>query len=66
MLEQQRLRDNGTDAVRAEEFRDGYEQADRKEQQIAHERNGSTRANPCKTVRQHSFRLRFSISHPTG
>jgi hypothetical protein len=37
MLEQQRFRGDGPDATRAEEFLEGDEQVDRREERIAHE-----------------------------
>ena len=51
MLEQQRFRSEGADTTRTEEFRDGGKQMDRQEEQVAHESNVITPANPSKTAR---------------
>ena len=67
MLEQQRFRDDGADATRAEEFREGDKQMDRQEEQIAHESNIlSPPANLRKTAPQGPFELEFRNSPPTG
>ena len=66
MLEKKRFCNDGADTARTDQFRETDEQVNREEQQITHESNGSPRANLRNTVRQHTFRLRFSISHPTG
>ena len=50
MLEQQRLRSDTANAARAEEFREGNEQMDRQEEQIAHELKIITPANLHKTA----------------
>jgi hypothetical protein len=44
MLEQKRFRGDGVGATRADEFREGDEQVDRQEAQIAHESNVITPA----------------------
>ena len=51
MLEQQGFRHDGAGATRAEKFREGDEQVDRQEKQIAHESNVITSANLRKTAR---------------
>jgi len=50
MLEQERLRCDPAHAARAEEFREGNEQMDRQEEQIAHELTLITPANLHKTA----------------
>jgi hypothetical protein len=50
MLEQQRFRDDGTCATRAEEFRDGDEQVDYQEEQSAHQANRTMTAGAHKTA----------------
>jgi hypothetical protein len=66
MLEQQRLRSDTAGAARAEEFREGDQQVDRQEKQIAHESNVITSANLRKTVRERLIGLELTNSHPTG
>jgi hypothetical protein len=62
MFEEQRFRGEGADATRTEDFRESDKQVDRQEEQIAHEPNVSTLANPRKTARQGPFELEFSNS----
>ncbi len=50
MLEQERLSCDPAHAARAEEFREGNEQMDREEEQIAHELKIITPANLHKTA----------------
>ena len=50
MLEQQRFRSDGACATRAEEFRDGDEQVDYQEEQIAHQANRTMTAGTRKTA----------------
>ena len=66
MLEQKGFRGKGADATRTQEFRQGDKQVERQEEQIAHESNIITAANPCKTARHGPFGLEFTNSHPTG
>ncbi len=63
MLEQQRLRSDTADAARAEEFREGNEQVDRQEEQIAHASNIITPVIARKTARQGLFGLDLRIRH---
>ena len=51
MLEQQRFRSDGACATRAEELRDGDEQVDYQEEQIAHQANRTMTAGAHKTAR---------------
>ena len=57
LLEQQRFRGHRAHAARVEQFRNGYEQVNCEEQQIAHELHTITPTNLCKTVRKAPFRL---------
>lgn len=66
MLEQQRLRSDTADAARAEEFREGDEQVDRQEEQIAPESHIITFANLRKTARSRRRALEFTNSPGTG
>ena len=50
LLEQQLFRGYSAGAARAEEFRDGYEEMNREEQQIEYGFDGSTLANLRKTA----------------
>ena len=58
MLEQQRLRSDTADAIRAEEFREGDEQVDRQEEQIAHASNLITPVIARKIARQGMFEIK--------
>jgi hypothetical protein len=53
-------------AARAEEFREGNEQMDRQEEQIAHELKIITPANLHKTAPYRRFTPKFANSPPTG
>jgi hypothetical protein len=66
MLEQERLSCDPAHAARAEEFREGNEQMDRQEEQIAHELKLSRR--PICTRLHHSgdSRQNLPIRHPHG
>jgi hypothetical protein len=66
MLEQERLSRDPANAARAEEFREGNEQMDRQEEQIAHELEIIMPANLHKTAAQRRFTPKFANSPPTG
>src|SRR6266851_3671737 len=66
MLEQERLSGDPARAARAEEFREGNEQMDRQEEQIAHELKIITPANLHKTAPQRRSTPKFTNSPPTG
>jgi hypothetical protein len=51
MFEKQRLCGDGAYTTPAHEFRDGDEKVDGEHEQVAHEVNGTTPANACKTAR---------------
>ena len=51
-------------AARAEEFREGHEQMDRQEEQIAHELKIIMPANLRKTAPQRRFMPKLPIRHP--
>jgi hypothetical protein len=57
MLEQERLSCDPSHATRAEEFREGNEQMDRQEEQIAHEWQIITPTNEHKTAPWQRFML---------
>src|ERR1700674_5817684 len=63
MLEQERLSCDPAHAARAEGFREGNEQMDRQEEQIAHELKLSRRPI-CTRLRR--FTPKFTNSRPTG
>ena len=65
MLEQERLSCDPVHAARAEEFREGNEQMDRQEKQIAHELKIITPANLHKTAPWRRFTPKFTNSPPT-
>ena len=52
LLEQQRFCGDGADATRSKEFRNGIEQVNREEKQVAHGWNGITPAMVRKTARK--------------
>jgi len=55
---------SATRAARAEEFREGPEQMDRQEEQIAHELKIIMPANLHKTAPQRRFMPKLPIRHP--
>ena len=64
MLEQERLSCDPAHAARAEEFREGNEQMDRQEEQIAHELETILPATLHKTAPQRRFMPNLPIRHP--
>jgi hypothetical protein len=65
MLEQERLSCDPVHAARAEEFREGNEQMDRQEEQIAHKLKIITPANLHMTAPWRRFTPKFTNSPPT-
>jgi hypothetical protein len=66
MLEQDRLSCNPSHASRAEQFREGNEQMDRQDEQIAHELEIILPANLHKTAPRRRFMPNLPIRHPQG
>src|SRR5271163_4958968 len=64
MFEQERFSCDLARAARAEEFREGHEQMDRQEEQIAHELKIIMPANLRKTAPQRRFMPKLPIRHP--
>ena len=64
MFEQERFSCDLARAARAEEFREGHEQMDRQEEQIAHELKIIMPADLCKTAPQRRFMPKLPIRHP--
>ena len=64
MFEQERFSCDLARAARAEEFREGHEQMDRQEEQIAHELKIIMPANLRKTAPQRRFMPKLRIRHP--
>src|SRR5580693_4732941 len=64
MLEQERPSCDPARAARAEEFREGNEQIDRQEEQVAHELKIITPANLHKTDHSGDSRQNLPIRHP--
>src|SRR5580693_7075298 len=64
MFEQERFSCDLARAARAEEFREGHEQMDRQEEQIAHELKIIMPANLRKTAQQRRFMPKLPIRHP--
>jgi AraC family transcriptional activator of pobA len=64
MFEQERFSCDLARAARAEEFREGHEQMDRHEEQIAHELKIIMPANLRKTAPQRRFMPKLPIRHP--
>src|ERR1700741_4761085 len=66
MFEQERFSYDLARAARAEEFREGHEQMDRQEEQVAHELETILPANLHKTAPQRRFMPNLPIRHPQG
>jgi len=66
MLEQQRFSGDSADPAWAQEFREGDDQLNRQEEQIAHESNTITVVIARKTGRPRLFALEFRSSPPTA
>jgi hypothetical protein len=64
MFEQERFSSDLARAARAEEFREGDEQMDRQEQQIAHELEIIMPVNLHKTALKWRFMPKLPIRHP--
>jgi hypothetical protein len=64
MFEQERFSCNLARSARSEEFREGHEQMDRQEEQIAHELKIIMPANLRKTAPQRRFMPKLPIRHP--
>src|SRR6202007_921903 len=64
MFEQERFSYDLARSARAEEFREGHEQMDRQEEQIAHELETILPANLHKTAPQRHFMPNLPIRHP--
>src|SRR5258707_11128993 len=64
MFEQEGFSCDLARAARAEEFREGHEQMDRQEEQIAHELKIIMPANLRKTAPQRRFMPKLPIRHP--
>src|ERR1700752_4791105 len=64
MFEQERFSYDLARSARAEEFREGHEQMDRQEEQIAHELETILPANLHKTAPQRRFMPNLPIRHP--
>src|ERR1700719_4829064 len=64
MFEQERFSCDLARAARAEEFREGHEQMDRQEEQIAHELKIIMPANLRKTAPQRRSMPKLPIRHP--
>jgi hypothetical protein len=66
MFEQERFSCDLARAARAEEFREGHEQMDRQEEQIAHELKIMMPANLRKTAPQRLIYAKVANSPPTA
>src|SRR6201982_3333407 len=64
MFEQERFSYDLARSARVEEFREGHEQMDRQEEQIAHELETILPANLHKTAPQRRFMPNLPIRHP--
>jgi hypothetical protein len=64
MFEQERFSYDLARSARAEEFREGHEQMDRQEEQIAHELETILPANLHKTAPRRRFMPNLPIRHP--
>jgi hypothetical protein len=64
MFEQERFSYDPARSARAEEFREGHEQMDRQEEQIAHELETIFPANLHKTAPRRRFMPNLPIRHP--
>ena len=64
MFEQKRFSYDPARSARAEEFREGHEQMDRHEEQIAHELETILPANLHKTAPRRRFMPNLPIRHP--
>jgi hypothetical protein len=64
MFEHERFSYDLARSARAEEFREGHEQMDRQEEQIAHELETILPANLHKTAPQRRFMPNWPIRHP--
>ena len=64
MFEQERFSYDLARSARAEEFREGHEQMDRQEEQIAHELETILPANLHKTAPRRRFTPNLPIRHP--
>src|ERR1700751_2229417 len=64
MFEQERFSYDLARSARAEEFREGHEQMDRQEEQIAHELETILPATLHKTAPQRRFMPNLPIRHP--
>src|ERR1700740_2297917 len=64
MFEQERFSYDLARSARAKEFREGHEQMDRQEEQIAHEFETILPANLHKTAPQRRFMPNLPIRHP--
>ena len=51
MFEQKRLGGDSASAATSEQLRDGDQQMDGEDEELAHEANGTIAANRCKTAR---------------
>jgi hypothetical protein len=66
MFEQERVSYDLAPSARAEQFREGHEQMDRQEEQIAHEFETILPANLHKTAPRRRFMPNLPIRHPQG
>src|ERR1700751_1579175 len=64
MFEQERFSYDLARSAQTEEFREGHEQMDRQEEQIAHELETTFPANLHKTAPQRRFMPNLPIRHP--